>query len=102
MLNDFREVPTSRTDAFANAATSTYGIIVYGVDPRRPDPIVGMTSSYDDAKLQQLTKGKIAPLPEFLYYELQHGARTLALDADSSNAARVQSASACIATYDSV
>ncbi len=62
-------------DAFANAIASTYGIIVYGVDPRRPDPVVGISTPYDDAKLQQLAKGKIDPLPEFLYYELLHGAR---------------------------
>jgi len=64
-------------DAFANAIASTYGIIVYGADPRRPDPVVGITASYDDAKLQQLAKGKIDPRPEFLYYELLHGAKTL-------------------------
>jgi hypothetical protein len=64
-------------DAFANAITSTYGFVVYGVDPRRPDPVVGITASYDDAKLQQLVKGKIEPLPEFLYYELLHGAKAI-------------------------
>jgi hypothetical protein len=64
-------------DAFANAITSTYGIITYGVDPRRPDPVVGISECYDDAKLQQLVKGKIEPLPDFLYYELLHGVRTV-------------------------
>jgi hypothetical protein len=63
--------------AFANAVTSTYGFIVYGVDPRLSDPVVGISGSYDDAKLQQLAKNKIDPLPEFLYYELLHGAKTV-------------------------
>src|ERR1017187_573794 len=66
-------------DAFANAIASTYGIIVYGVDPRRPNPVVGISASYDDAKLQQLSKGKIDPIPEFLYYELLHGTKTVGL-----------------------
>ncbi|QOY87862.1 AlbA family DNA-binding domain-containing protein [Paludibaculum fermentans] len=64
-------------DALANAITSSYGFVIYGVDPRRPDPVVGITASYDDAKLQQLAKGKIDPLPEFLYYELLYGAKTV-------------------------
>ena len=64
-------------DAIANASASTYGIIAYGVDPRRPDPVVGISASYDDAKLQQLAKGKIDPPPEFLYYELLLGAKVV-------------------------
>jgi len=59
--------------AIANASPSSYGFIVYGVDPRRPDSIVGIKQSYDDAKLQQLVQGKIEPLPEFLYYEVSIG-----------------------------
>ncbi len=61
--------------AIANACTTTYGFIVYGVDPRQPELVCGTTQSYDDAKLQQLVQGKIQPVPEFLYYELTHGAR---------------------------
>jgi hypothetical protein len=63
--------------AIANACASSYGFIVYGVDPRRPEPILGITQGYDDAKLQQLAKGKIHPLPDFLYYEVSTGPRTL-------------------------
>lgn len=63
--------------AMANACSSSYGFIVYGVDPRRPDPVLGITQSYDDAKLQQLVAGKIDPLPEFLYYEVSAGAKLL-------------------------
>ena len=52
--------------AVANACVSSYGFIVYGVDPRKPEPILGISKSYDDANLQQLVQGKIDPLPEFL------------------------------------
>lgn len=63
--------------AVANASPSSYGFIIYGVDPRKPDPILGISQSYDDAKLQQLAQGKIDPLPEFLYYEVSMGAKSL-------------------------
>ena len=65
--------------ATANACASSYGFIVYGVDPRKPEPILGISQSYDDANLQQLAKGKIQPLPEFLYYEVSAGPKTLAV-----------------------
>jgi hypothetical protein len=61
--------------AVANACASSYGFIVYGVDPRKPDPVCGISQGYDDAKLQQLVQGKVQPLPEFLYYELSLGPR---------------------------
>ncbi len=63
--------------AIANGCSNSYGFIIYGVDPRRPDPIIGITHSYDDSKLQQLAAGKIDPMPEFLYYEVLHGAKTI-------------------------
>jgi predicted HTH transcriptional regulator len=63
--------------AIANASASSYGFIVYGVDPRRPDPIIGIKQSYDDAKLQQLAQGKVEPLPEFLYYEVSTGPKVI-------------------------
>lgn len=59
--------------AVANACALSYGYILYGVSPGSPDPIVGITQTYDDAKLQQLANGKIEPLPEFLYYEISTG-----------------------------
>ena len=65
--------------AIANASPSSYGFIVYGVDPRRPDPIIGISQSYDDAKLQQLAQGKIDPFPEFLYYEVSTGPKLIGL-----------------------
>lgn len=65
--------------AIANASPLSYGFIFYGVDPRRPDPIVGVTNSYDDAKLQQLVTGKISPRPEFLYYEVSAGPKTVSV-----------------------
>jgi len=63
--------------AIANACSTSYGFIVYGVDPRKPEQFIGISQSYDDAKLQQLISGKIDPSPEFLYYELFYGAKTI-------------------------
>lgn len=65
--------------AIANASPLSYGFIVYGVDRRRPDPIVGTTFHYDDSKLQQLLKNKVEPLPEFLYYEVSNGTKTVSV-----------------------
>lgn len=63
--------------AVANAISSSYGFILYGVDPRKPDPVLGITQTYDDAKLQQLAQGKIEPVPEFLYYEVSLGLKII-------------------------
>lgn len=65
--------------AIANATASSYGFIVYGVDPRRTDPIVGISSRYDDAKLQQLVKEKIEPTIDFVYYEVSAGSRIVGI-----------------------
>ncbi len=65
--------------AIANSSSHSYGFLLYGVDPGRPDPVVGITSGYDDAKLQQLVAGKIQPAPEFLYYEVSAGPRVVAV-----------------------
>jgi len=65
--------------AIANASPLSYGFIVYGVDPSKPDPIIGITSQYDDSKLQQILKNKVEPLPEFLYYEVSTGIKTVAV-----------------------
>jgi len=65
--------------AIANASPLSYGFILYGVDPRKPDPIVGISAHYDDAKLQQLLKGKVEPPPNFLYYEVSAGVKTVAV-----------------------
>lgn len=65
--------------AIANSSELSYGYIFYGVDPRRPDPVVGISKSYDDSRLQQLLQGKLEPLPEFLYYEVSAGPRTIAV-----------------------
>ena len=63
--------------AIANACSLSDGFIVYGVDPRKTEPFIGISQSYDDAKLQQLISGKIAPPPEFLYYEVLYGTKTI-------------------------
>src|SRR5260221_4321644 len=49
----------------------------FGVNPRQPNPLVGISNGYDDAKLQQLVTGKIVPRPEFLYYEISAGPCTV-------------------------
>ena len=63
--------------AIANAAALSYGFIIYGVDPRKPDPIVGISNTYDDAKLQQLLEGKVEPPIEFVYYEVSFGPKNV-------------------------
>ncbi|MEI6415401.1 MAG: ATP-binding protein [Pseudomonadota bacterium] len=63
--------------AIANACYSSYGYIVYGIHPLKPDPIIGITQFYDDSKLQQFAQGKIEPLPEFLYYEISAGLKVV-------------------------
>jgi len=63
--------------AIANASALSYGFIFYGVDPRRPDPLVGISATYDDAKIQQLVQGKVDPLPSFLYYEVSAGLKVI-------------------------
>lgn len=65
--------------AIANASALSYGFIFYGIDPRRPDPLVGISKLYDDARLQQLVHGKLEPSPTFLYYEVCAGAKTVAV-----------------------
>jgi predicted HTH transcriptional regulator len=65
--------------AVANASALSYGFIIYGVDPRRSDPVVGVSKPYDDAKLQQLLQGKVDPQPSFLYYEVSAGPKTIAV-----------------------
>lgn len=65
--------------AIANASALSYGFIFYGVDPRRPNPLVGITGSYDDARIQQLLQGKVKPSPSFLYYEVAAGPKTVAM-----------------------
>jgi predicted HTH transcriptional regulator len=65
--------------AIANACSLSYGYIFYGVDPRRPAPLVGVTKTYDDARLQQLVNGKVEPHPQFLYYEISAGLQTVSV-----------------------
>ena len=65
--------------AVANASVLSYGFIFYGVNPKKPDPLIGISSHYDDARIQQLIKGKIEPLPSFLYYEVSMGTRAVAV-----------------------
>jgi len=65
--------------AIANASPLSYGFIIYGADPRRPDPVLGVSARYDDAKLQQLVAGKIDPPVEFLYYEVAKGHKVVSV-----------------------
>jgi predicted HTH transcriptional regulator len=63
--------------AVANATTTSPGFLFYGVDPRRPDPVVGMSKSYDDASFQQMFAEKVTPPVGFLYYEVALGAKAV-------------------------
>ena len=63
--------------AVANATTTSPGFIFYGVDPGRPDAIVWVSGSYDDAAVQQLLANKLDPPVDFVYYEVTHGPRVV-------------------------
>jgi predicted HTH transcriptional regulator len=65
--------------AIANASPVSYGFLLYGVDPRKSDPVLGISTNYDDSKLQQLVTGKIDPPVEFLYYEVSMGTKVVAV-----------------------
>lgn len=71
--NDKRGEIIKDLAAIANAAITSYGFIIYGVNPQNPKIITGISASYDDANLQQLVKGKINPEVDFLYYEVSFG-----------------------------
>lgn len=49
------------------------GYVFYGVHASRPDPIVGVSETWDDANLQQLAATVLDPTPEFLLYEIDAG-----------------------------
>lgn len=65
--------------AVANASALSYGFIFYGVDPGQSDPIIGVSQSYDDARIQQLVQGKLEPVPQFVYYEVSAGPKIVAV-----------------------
>jgi len=65
--------------AITNGSVLSYGFVFYGVDPERQDPIIGISQSYDDARIQQLMQGKLEPAPQFLYYEVSAGPKTVAV-----------------------
>jgi hypothetical protein len=56
--------------AIANATFHSDGYLIYGVNPANPALFEGMSSSRDDANLQQLVQGKIDPPVQFVYYEI--------------------------------
>ena len=60
--------------AVANSPGET-GFLLYGVDSTLPDPIVGISRSFDDATLQQMVNSKVERPVAFLYYEQQFDAR---------------------------
>jgi len=63
--------------AIANAHGSSDGYILYGVDPRENDPIQGITSSLDDATIQQIVNSKIDRSIDFQYYEQEIDGRKI-------------------------
>lgn len=58
--------------AIANGSYASDGYIFYGVNPNASDPIVGVSSSVDDAILQQFVNSKVDPPVKFLKYEIIH------------------------------
>ena len=63
--------------AIANATATSPGFVFCGVDPRRPDPVVGTSKSHDDAMFQQMFANKVNPPVVFLYYEATLGPKTV-------------------------
>jgi hypothetical protein len=61
--------------AIANGTAFTHGTgyVFYGVHPGRPDPVVGASETWDDAKLQQIVASVLDPVPEFLLYDVDAG-----------------------------
>ena len=55
--------------AIANAHGNTDGFIIYGVNPEKEDPIIGISTTIDDATIQQIVNSKVKKLIDFLYFE---------------------------------
>lgn len=55
--------------AFGNSHGEETGYILYGVDPDRENPILGLSKTFDDANLQELVKSKLDKHINFLYHE---------------------------------
>lgn len=55
--------------AFGNSHGEETGYILYGVNPDRDNPILGLSGTFDDANLQELVKSKLDRHVNFLYYE---------------------------------
>lgn len=63
--------------AIANAHGTSDGYILYGVDPKDDNPIKGITSSIDDATIQQIVNSKIDRSIDFQYYEQEIDGRKI-------------------------
>jgi predicted HTH transcriptional regulator len=63
--------------AIANAHGTSDGYILYGVAPTEDDPIKGITSSLDDATIQQIVNSKIDRHIDFLYYDQEIDGRKI-------------------------
>lgn len=55
--------------AFGNSHGEETGYILYGVNPDRENPILGLSKTFDDANLQELVKSKLDKHINFLYHE---------------------------------
>ena len=55
--------------SIANAHGTTNGYIIYGINPQLDNPFLGISTSIDDATIQQIVNSKINKPIEFIYYE---------------------------------
>jgi len=55
--------------AIVNAHGNTDGFIIYGVNPEKEDPIIGISTTIDDATIQQIVNSKVKKPIDFLYFE---------------------------------
>lgn len=65
--------------AIANAHGTSDGYLLYGVNPGKNDPIVGITNTVDDANIQQIVNSKVKKPIDFLYFEQEIDGRTIGI-----------------------
>jgi predicted HTH transcriptional regulator len=63
--------------AIANGTILSDGFIFYGVNPKVPDQIIGVSNDIDDSTLQQLVNSKVDPQIGFIKYEVFEGNKKL-------------------------
>ena len=70
LLNEHKKSEIAKdVIAIANAHGNTDGFIIYGVNPEKEDPIIGTSTTIDDATIQQIVNSRVKKSIDFLYFE---------------------------------